>query len=106
MTDKFESSGDKKSFFVLFSGLIENGGALGVAKKPLLFRTRSRGSNESQTYPFLQFMVVTRPIDTLDKTLECVYVKWSTDDEVQPSLRRGTGISEQGGPRQGEWSGM
>lgn len=37
---------------------------------------------------------MTRPIDTVDETLECVCLRLKTDDEVDRSLERGIGDLE------------
>lgn len=39
----------------------------------------------------------TRPIDTVDETLGCFCLRWSTDDKLGHSLRRDSVILEQGG---------
>lgn len=44
----------------------------------------------------LQYMKVFLLIDRADETLGCVCLSWSTVDEIDLSLARGTGISEQG----------
>lgn len=48
-------------------------------------------------------MEVTPTIDTVEETPGRSCVKWSTDEEVDHNLRRGMGISEQGGLSVGEW---
>lgn len=49
---------------------------------------------------------MTVPIDAAEETFECVRLVWSTDDEVDRGLGRGTGISERGGLVVGRRFGM
>lgn len=34
---------------------------------------------------------------TVDETLECVWVRWSTDDEADRGLKSGAGVLKEGG---------
>lgn len=93
----FGYSDDKRDI----SALVSVGGGkcrdLRIAKVLLLLKISGRESNENEEYNFLQYLEVTRTIDTVDETLLCVCVWCSTDEEVDDSLRRGTEISEKGG---------
>lgn len=42
-------------------------------------------------FAFLQYLEWTEPLDNADKLLGCIYVLWSTDDEVDPTAERITG---------------
>lgn len=64
----------------------------------LLFRVSVREDSERLDYTFLQCMEVTRSIDTVDETLGCACVCWSTDDEVDGRMTRGTDALEGGHP--------
>lgn len=68
-TDRFGSSGEKGSGFVLVSGGEEKGGSLGPAKALLLFTISIRERNERKDCAFLQYMGATMLIDTVDDEL-------------------------------------
>lgn len=68
-----------------------------MVKVLLLFGINVEGSIEIELYTFLRYIEATLLIDTLDGTLGCVCVTWSTGDEMDPSLRRDTDIMERRG---------
>lgn len=51
----------------------------------------------------LQYMEVTTPIDTANEKLGCVCLRWSADDGVDHSWKRGTAATERGRRTMGEW---
>lgn len=51
-------------------------------------------------------MNVTNPIDVLDETLECVRLRWCTDDDEEQRLRRYARTWQYEGLRRREWFGM
>lgn len=53
-------------------------------------------------YTALQYMVVTRSTDMVDKTLVCICRRWRNGADADHSLRPDTGISEQRDPSEGE----
>lgn len=70
-----------------------------------MLRVGVRRNNESQNYTFLQYVDFTWPIDLLNKTLDCVSLKRSTDEEEDRSLRQSTESSAQGDLSVREWIG-
>lgn len=49
----------------------EDGGGLWAANVVLSFMMSGRESNESQEYPILQFIELTRSLDMANETLKC-----------------------------------
>lgn len=91
----FGSSDDRRNSFVLVIADEKDSGCLWVAKVVVLFKMIVRGSNESKEYSDLQYIIGLRLIDRLYKTLWCICLRWTTDDEMDHSLERGTSISKQ-----------
>lgn len=81
---------------LVFGGKEESSG-LWVAKVLLLFKISVRKSNEKQEYAFLPYIAVTSLTDTLERTLGCVSLRWSIENKVYHSLKRGADILEQEG---------
>lgn len=79
------------------SGAGEESSGLWMASVLLFFRIEVREVNESEEYPFLYYMEVGCPRDTMNETFRCIRLRWSTDEEEDHSLRRDTGISEEAG---------
>lgn len=102
----YVSFGVKKNRFVWVSGGEEEGSDLWVAKVIQLRRISFRGSNESREFAFLQFMNVSRSIDTMYEPLGFDGLRWGTDDKADHSLRRNTDITEQRDPGVKKWFEM
>lgn len=54
----------------------------------------------------MQYIEAICLIDTVDETPGDVCLTWSTNDEVDDSLRKGTIVLEQGGQNVEEWFGI
>lgn len=87
---------DKSNRCLLGLGCGEQSGGLWVAKVLLLLAISVRRSNESKEYAFSQYTKVPRLTDTVEETLCFLSLRWSTDHEVNDSLRRATGVQEYG----------
>lgn len=72
----------------------------------LLLRMSVRGCSESQEYSCLLYMEMTRFIYTVAKTLGCICLGQSTDDEVYRDLRRVIVIFGQERVSVSKWIGM
>lgn len=62
-----------------------------------------RKSIEDHQYAFAYYIEVTRLIDTAEKILEFSFVRLSTDDDMEHSLRRATPTSQKGNLFVVEW---
>lgn len=91
---------------MLVSSGEDEGGGLWFTRLLLLFRIKVSGSDESLKYEFLQHIDTLYPIDVMNKTLECVSLRQSTDGDVGHDLRQANGILEQRGLSVGKLFGM
>lgn len=96
-TDKFGNFADERTSFVLESGDVKKGGAIWLVSFLLLFRLCVRGSIQRNGLVSTLYVIVTRPIYTVESTLRSVCVRWSADDEGGYSLTCCTEVMEQGG---------
>lgn len=71
--ERFRYFRDRMNSFVLVSTGEEEGGGLLAATVLLLFRKSVIWSTESQEHALLQYMVMSRSIDTVHETLGCVF---------------------------------
>lgn len=105
-SDNFGTSGVCRNSYVLVSGGGYKGEGLWVAKVLLLFRMNLGGEEVGKEYAFLQYMEVSRPVDVIEETLNCVCLRWSTDDEVDYSCGGGRNGEKRGRLQVGEWFGI
>lgn len=73
--DRFGSYRNKKNSFVIVADGKQKAEGLRTAKVLLLFWINDRGTMETQKNASLQYMEVTYPIDAVEDTLECVYLR-------------------------------
>lgn len=101
-TDRSWCSDNMRNSFVVVSTGGKEGSELWAAKLQLFSRLGVGGSMEGMNLRS-RFLEVMQPIDTVGKTIECVSLKWSTDDEVDYGLRRDTAASQKDGYSRRQW---
>lgn len=57
------------------------------AKDPLLFHLRTeRNKNILEQFEFVLYFEMTLPLDAVDKTLNCLSIRWVTEDDLDHAL--------------------
>ena len=51
-----------------------------------MVRLTNRNTSKNEEMLYVQYMQVTPPIDNVEKALNCVYLRWATDDEVDHTV--------------------
>lgn len=60
-----------------------------------MFGIGVRENSKIQLYSFLQYTWVTCPMNMVGETFGCVFLRWSTDDEMEYSPRIAASNSKQ-----------
>lgn len=86
--------------------LVESdGGDFWFSRVMLLFHLRTRSKTEmSGEFALIQYFEITSPIDSVDRVLRCLCLRWATDDEVDLTVNEN--LSSADIIEVGEWYGV
>ena len=76
----------KQSFVVVQGDQNKEFKPVWVAHVLLLFYLQLPRDKEPRQYAFVQYMEVTKPLNGVDEALDCVCLRWSTDDEIDRTI--------------------